>query len=147
MADADDTGGGLLGGFVMQFDGGGVDDAAGADDEVRRPQDAPVVQQVGGGRPVELVVGWTGDGGAAQPRDAGGGEDGAERGRYEHVHIGVEGVVGGQPGRGERVGQCALADVDIACDEVGSGGGEVPGDVGADPAETEDGEATARQLR
>jgi hypothetical protein len=109
---------------AVEFDSERVDHPARADDVVRRPEDAPFVEQVGHRVVGELVVRRTGDDRAAQLGYERRGEHAAERGRHKHVDIRGERRGRFRPGGAEFVGQCPLGLVDVAEHQVRTVGRE-----------------------
>jgi hypothetical protein len=108
-----DSGEGLVGIEMVQLGGDRVDDTARTRDVVRDPEDAPLVQQIGDLGRVELVVGRSDHGTAAQiPHDPLG-EHAAEGGGDQNVDVHGDDLFGVAPGGAEFVSELLLGEIDV----------------------------------
>src|SRR5262249_44319455 len=136
VADAGHAGQGLVGGLVVELDGGGVDDAAGRDHEVGRPDDAAIVEEVGGGGGGGLVGGRAGARLAAEQGHGLRREQATQGGRHQDIDLGSQCLVGRDPGGAQFLGELSLALIDIGDHQLGSLGGEPSRDQGSHMPQT-----------
>src|SRR5262249_8472197 len=124
----------------------GVDDASGASDVVRDPDDAALVQHLSDAWLGKLVVGRADDGRASQARHNVTGKDAAEGRGDQDVGFGRGALVGVCPGRSEFRRQVLLCCVDVADHKARPSGGELAGEMPAHAAKTADREEVSAEI-
>ncbi len=122
------------------------DDAAGVDDEVRRPDDPAGAEPLGAAAGRELVIRRSDDGLDAQFVDHFVGEDAADAGRNEQVALDQVRRLGLDPGRSEALRQRALDRVHVGDRQHRAFGSEAHREDRTDMAEAEHRDAAAGDL-